>query len=141
MALHRRKRLDRLAPDVEVVLRFGEGNDWLTGGAAAVRRRLGGGTITYLGATLDAELMNRVARRWVSEAGVATAFAIQAPAGVKVSRRVGAGREVFVITNFSKGAQEIALSGAMTDVLAGGEVTAVKLPRYGVAVLGRALAR
>lgn len=135
------ERLDRLAPDVEVVLRFGEGNDWLTGGAAAVRRRLGGGTITYLGATLDAELMNRVARRWVSEAGVATAFAIQAPAGVKVSRRVGAGREVFVITNFSKGAQEIALSGAMTDVLAGGEVTAVKLPRYGVAVLGRALAR
>lgn len=135
------ERLDRLAPDVEIVLRFGEGNDWLTGEAAAVRRRLGEGTITYLGATLDAELMNRVARRWVSEAGVATAFAIQAPAGVKVSRRVGAGREVFVITNFSKGAQEIALSGAMTDVLAGGEVTAVELPRYGVAVLSRALAR
>jgi beta-galactosidase len=77
----------------------------------------------------------------VSEAGVSTAFAIQAPAGVKVSRRVGAAREVFVITNFSKGAQEIVLPGAMTDVLGGGEVTVVKLPRYGVAVLSRALAR
>ena len=135
------ERLTPRASDVEVLLRFGAGNDWLTGEAAAVRRKLGKGTLTYLGATLDVELMNRVARRWVSEAGVSTAFAIQAPEGVKVSRRVGAAREVFVITNFSKGTQEIVLPGAMTDVLAGGEVTVAKLPRYGVAVLSRALAR
>jgi len=138
------ERLDRLAPDVEVVLRFGAGNDWLSGAPAAIRRKLGRGTIGFLGSVVDTALMDELARRWVAEAGVATDTVIAAPAGVKVSRRVGAGREVYVITNFSKGAQEIALPGAMTDVLAdggGAEVTSVKLPRYGVAVLSRALAR
>jgi beta-galactosidase len=131
--------LGRLAPGVEVTLRYGAGNDWLTGEPAAVRRQLGKGTITYLGAVLDSAFMDKVAQGWLADAGVETTNVIKAPAGVKVSRRVGAGREVFVITNFSAGAQEIALPGAMTDVLAGGEVTNVKLPRYGVAVLTRAL--
>lgn len=135
------ERLDRLAPDVEVVLRFGSGNDWLSGAPAAIKRKLGQGTISLLGSVVDAALMNELARRWVAETGVATQGVITAPAGVKVSRRVGAGREVYVITNFSKGAQEIALPEAMTDVLAAGgaQLTSVKLPRYGVAVLSRAL--
>jgi beta-galactosidase len=135
------ERLDRLAPDAEVVLRFGAGNDWLTGEPAAIRRKLGKGTISYLGAVLDGALMTKVAQGWVKDAGVTLASAIPAPAGVSVSRRVGAGREVFVITNFSKGPQEIVLPGAMTDVLAGGEVTVAKLPRYGVAVLTRPIVR
>ena len=54
-----------------------------------------------------------------------------------MSRRVGVGREVYVITNFSPGPQEIVLPGVMTDVLAGGEITRTQLPRYGVAVLTR----
>lgn len=128
----------RLAPDTEVLLRYGAGNGWLTGEPAAVRRRLGRGTITCLGAVLEPALMTQVAAQWVREAGV-TSPVIAAPAGVKVSRRVGAGREVYVITNFSAGAQEIALPDPMTDVLNGGEVSAAKLPRYGVAVLTRAL--
>ncbi len=134
------ERLDRLAPDVEVMLRFGAGNDWLTGEPAAVRRKLGKGTITYLGSVLDSALMTKVAAGWVRDAGILSPV-IAAPPGVKVSRRVGAGREVYVITNFSKGAQEIALPGAMADVLAGGETRVAKLPRYGVAVLSRPLAR
>lgn len=137
------ERLDRLAPDAEVVLRFGAGNDWLTDAPAAIRRRHGAGTITYLGSVLDTALMNQIARRWVREAGVSTAGVIEAPEGVKVSRRVGAGREVYVITNFSKQAAPVVLSlpGAMRDVLAGGEVTSVSLPRYGVAVLSREIGR
>lgn len=90
---------------------------------------------------LGTALMDKVAASWVRDAGVATSGVVAAPIGVKVSRRVGAGREVYVITNFSKEAQEIALPGAMTDVLMGGEVTVAKLPRYGVAVLSRPLAR
>ena len=131
--------LGRLAPDLEVTLRYGAGNDWLTGEPAAVRRSLGKGTVTYLGAVLDSAFMDKVALGWLKDAGIATNATIAAPVGVKVSRRVGAGREVFVITNFSAGAQEIALPGAMTDVLADGEVTVAKLPRYGVAVLTRPL--
>ncbi len=135
--------LDRVAADAEVTLRFGAGNDWLAGEPAAVRRSLGKGTISYFGAVVDSALMDELARRWVTEARVFTAGVISAPAGVKVSRRVGRDREVYVITNFSQAAQEISLPGAMTDVLADGhlEVAKVTLPRYGVAVLSRGMAR
>jgi beta-galactosidase len=130
--------LDKLAPDVEVMLRYGAGNDWLTGQPAAVRRRVGKGMITYLGATLDPALMASVAKQWITEARI-TSPVLPAPAGVKVSRRLGAEREVYVITNFSKAPQDFALPGAMTDVLNGGEVSRVQLVRYGVAVLSRSL--
>ena len=129
---------DKLAPDTEVVMRYGAGNDWLTDQPAAISRKVGQGKITCLGAVLDPALMASVAKQWIAAAGV-TSHAIPAPAGVSVSRRIGAGREVYVLTNFSAGAQEIALPGAMTDVLNGGEVSVAKLPRYGVAVLSRPL--
>ena len=132
------ERLDHLAPDVEVVMRYGAGNSWLENEPAAVSRHVGKGTITYLGAVLDPALMAAVARQLVSSAGV-TSPVLPAAAGVSVCRRVGAGREVYVITNFSSGAQEIALPGAMSDVLNGGETERVQLPRYGVAVVARPL--
>jgi beta-galactosidase len=125
---------DQLAPDTEVVLRYGAGNDWLTNQPAAISRKVGKGTITYLGAVLDPALMASVAKQWITAAGV-TLHTLPAPAGVSVSRRVGPDREVYVITNFSSGAQEIVLPRAMTDVLHGGEVSFAKLPRYGVSVL------
>lgn len=128
----------QLAPGTEVVLRYGAGNDWLTGQPAAVTRRLGKGRLTYLGAVLDPKLMAEVAARWVKEAGVDSPV-IPVPDRVNVSRRVGEGREVYVITNFSAGAQRIALPAPMTDVLSGGETSALDLPRYGVAVLTRKL--
>jgi beta-galactosidase len=87
---------------------------------------------------LEPALMTQVAAQWIREAGVKSPV-IPAPAGVKVSRRVGAGREVYILTNFSAGAQEIALPGPMTDVLNGGDVSVARLPRYGVAVLKRAM--
>jgi beta-galactosidase len=132
------EQLGHLAPDAEVMLRFGAGNDWLTGELAAVRRPLEKGTITYLGSVLDSGLMASATKQWIKDSGV-TSSVLSAPSGVKVSRRVGAGREVFVITNFSAGPQEIALPAAMSDVLNGGEVSRVNLPRYGVAVLTRPL--
>jgi beta-galactosidase len=132
------ERLGRLAPDAEVLLRFGAGNDWLTGEPAAVRRRLEKGTITYLGSVLDSALMTAATKQWIKDSGVTSAV-LSAPAGVKISRRIGDGREVFVITNFSADPQEIALPAAMSDVLSGGEVTRVDLPRYGVSVLTRLL--
>ena len=129
---------DQLAPDTEILMRYGAGNDWLTDQPAAISRKVGKGTITYLGAVLDQPLMASVTRQWIAAAGV-TSYVIPVPSGVSVCRRIGNGHEVFVITNFSAGAQEIALPGSMTDVLNGGETTVAKLPRFGVAVLSRAL--
>ena len=128
--------LDELAPDAQVLLRYGAGNSWLADQPAAVSRPLGRGTISYLGALLDPALTAAVARECLAAAGVPPAALAVAP-GVSVSRRVGAGREVYVVTNFSAGAQDINLPWPMTDVLAGGEVSRVSLPRYGVAVLSR----
>lgn len=128
--------LDQLAPDVEVLLRYGTGNDWLAGQPAAIRRRQGKGTITYLGATLDPALMASVARQWIAESGM-TPSVISVPSGVSVSRRAGDGREVVVIINFSNDPQDIALPATMTDVLNGGDVSRVQLVRYGLAVLSR----
>lgn len=128
----------QLAAGTEVVMRYGPGNDWLTDQPAAVTRRVGKGRITCLGAVLDQKLMARVAARWVKDAGVDSPV-IPVPDRVSVSRRVGAGREVYVLTNFSSGAQSIALPAKMTDVLNGGEVARLDLPRYGVAVLARPL--
>lgn len=132
------ERLDQLAPDVEVLLRYGPGNAWLETEPAAIRRRVGKGTITYLGAVLDSALMASVARQIVASANV-TSPVLSVPAGVSVGRRVGADREVFVLENFSAGPQQVALPEAMSDVLNGGETSRVRLPRYGVAVLMRPL--
>lgn len=132
------ERLDHLAPDVKVRMRYGAGNDWLTDQPAAIERKVGKGTITYLGAVLDPALMASTAQQWIKEAGVDSPV-IPAPDRVSVCRRVGAGREVYVITNFSAGAQDIALPGPMTDVLNGGETSRLHLPRYGVSILTRPL--
>jgi beta-galactosidase len=73
----------------------------------------------------------------VAAAGVNTPT-LPVPAGVEVCRRVGQGREVFVLLNHAKQAVEIALPQAMGDVLNGGETRQIESPPYGVAVLSRA---
>ena len=122
--------------DTQVLMHYGAGNDWLENQPAAIRRPLGKGTLTYLGAVLDAGLMAGMVRQCTAEAGVAVP-AISVPDGVSLGRRVGAGREVYILTNFSAGPQTVSLPVKMSDVLAGGEATEVRLPRYGVAVLVR----
>ncbi len=124
------------ASEAEVLLRYGAGNDWLTDQPAAIRRRVGKGTITYLGAVVDQPLMHTLAKQWIAFAKVDSPV-IPVPDRVSVGRRVAADREVFILTNFSAGPQQIALPGPMTDVLNGGKITQVSLPRYGVAVLRR----
>jgi beta-galactosidase len=124
------------APDAEVLLRYGAGNGWLEGEPAAIQRRLGRGTITYLGAVLDPALMRHAAQAWADAAGVDPA-PIPAPDGVEVCRRIGAGREVFVLINHSETNAAIQLPGPMTDALKGGEVRALELPPREVAILVR----
>jgi beta-galactosidase len=103
------------------------GNAWLTDQPAAIRRRVGKGTITCLGAAVDQPLTQTLAKQWTALAKIDSPV-IAVP-----------DREVFILTNFSAGPQEIAPPATMTDVLNGGEVTEIALPRYGVAVLLRRL--
>jgi hypothetical protein len=62
------------------------------------------------------------------------------PADVEVFHRAGAGKDVFIIGNYSTSAAKVKLPEAMEDVLAGGRSSVVELPAFGVAVLLRSAA-
>ncbi|PTY07509.1 beta-galactosidase [Opitutaceae bacterium EW11] len=125
-----------LEPGVLVPLRYGKCNGWLDGQPAAVTRKLGKGTITYLGAALDPALMARIAEQWVRDAGVPD-HTLPAPAGVEVCRRVGADRELYVLINHASKSVRVELPEEMQDVLQGGPTRAVELDGRGVGVISR----
>jgi len=129
------EQLEATAPDAEVVMRYGVGNGWLDRQPAAITRRLGKGTITYIGAVLDPALMQAAASWMIAQAGVAVG-AFPAPAGVEVCRRVAPdGHEVIVLINHGKGAAEWSLRAPMGDVLTGGRIQKIHLEAHGVSVL------
>ncbi len=134
------ERMTPHSPDTRVELQYGAGNGWLAGHPAAIERRVGRGTIAYLGAVLNPGLMQEAADIWADEAGLGPP-PIAAPAGVEVDRRVGAGHEVFVLINFDPKTETVTLPESMTDVLHGGEVRVVVLPSHEVAVLTRTLSK
>jgi beta-galactosidase len=158
------EQLKTMAPDVEVLSRYGASNGWLDGQPAIITHRYGKGRITYVGAVLDSNLMAALADWLMKISGVAPAFG-PVPDGVEASRRVGPNSTVFILVNFSSEKQIVALPRAMTPVMippvehdpppgsaenaaqpeasgpAGSEaqipeqVSEVELPRYGVSIL------
>jgi beta-galactosidase len=56
------------------------------------------------------------------------------PEGVEVSRRVGPGKQVFVLVNYSQENRRVNLPHSMNLVLEGKRADAVDLAPYGVAV-------
>lgn len=130
------EQLETTAADAVVTLRYGAGNGWLDGKPAAVTRRIGRGSITYVGANLDAALMRTIASRLVADSGVAPVLP-GLPAEIDVGIREGGGKRVVILTNYAASARTVALPAPMHDVLGSGSgmVSRVTLPRYGVAVL------
>ena len=128
------EQLTVAASDVTVLMRYGTSNGWLDNQPAAITRKVGRGTITYIGAWMDATGMKRAAQWMLATSGVKPDLP-QVPDGVEVYRRAGMGREVFIVENFSHRTQTILLPKVMKEVFAGGVVRSVKLPVYGVVVL------
>jgi beta-galactosidase len=158
------EQLKTMAPDVEVLLRYGASNGWLDGQPAIISHRFGKGRITYVGAVLDSNLMAALAEWLTKTSDVTPAFG-PVPEGIEASRRVGPDSTVFVLINFSSEKQIVALPRAMRPILippiqsdppeapttnaaptAGSEpeaappqipaeVSEVELPRYGVSIL------
>lgn len=129
------ERLTVTAPDAVVTLRYGAGNDWLEGQPAAVTRHVGKGSITYVGANLDAGLLKTIMAQLAKTSGVEPVLPNMSPT-VDVAIREGAGKRIVILTNYGAGAQAVTLPAAMRDILSGQVVTAVTLPRFGVAVMG-----
>jgi beta-galactosidase GanA len=86
-----------------------------------------------VGAVLDDKLMSAAAEWMTQKSGVTPVFG-PVPEGVEVSRRVGPGKLVFVIINYSQENREVALPHSMSLVLDGKTGNVVQLPPYGVAV-------
>ena len=121
------------APDVRVLLRYGKANGWLDGHPAVIERKVGKGSITYVGALIDDKLMKPLIDGALADAGVKRAFAV--PADVELMTREGDGRRIVILINHGRDARHIQLPAAMTDILNGGSASAVDLAAKGVAVL------
>jgi beta-galactosidase len=129
------EQLAAQAPDVEVPLTYGPSNGWLDQQPAMLTRAMGKGRITYLGAWLDDDLMRKVASWMIGLGGLKPAFG-QVPDSVEASRRVGDGKEVFILVNHGRRPQPVALPRPMRLVLQEGQATdQVRLAPYGVGVL------
>jgi beta-galactosidase len=131
------EQLKALAPYAEVLMKYGAANGWLDDQPAAISRAYGKGHITYIGAVMDEKLMTAVAV-WMMKQSGATPSVISVPDGVEVSRRIGNGRDAYVIINFTRTAQHVALPHPMKSLLQGKQQTALDLPAYGVEVLAEA---
>lgn len=122
------------AGDVKVLMNYRAPQSWLDGQPAAVTRRVGQGSITYVGAWLDAPGMQH-ALQWMANDSGAKPDLFAVPAGVEVYRRAAQDREIFIVENDSHEEQNVDLPAAMNNVLTGETVQSLKLPVYDVAVL------
>lgn len=125
-----------LVSDSRTLMRYGKANGWIDGQPAVVTRALGRGRITYVGALLDTTLMDAMAKRAVADAGV-NSPTLPVPTGVEVCRRVGEGREVWVVINHTPATVKIDIPAGMRDLLHPAARSAVELPQYDVAVFAR----
>lgn len=125
------------SPDAQVVETYGKSNGWLDGKPAIITRKVGKGSITYVGAWMDDDGMAKLAKWLTDKSGVKPALG-PVPDGVEVDPRYGKDHDVFILVNLSHGSQTVSLPKSMQDVLLGSSVQSVTLPRYGVAVLSTA---
>ena len=127
------EQLKSQTPGDEVLLKYGKSNGWLDNHPAVISRVYGRGRITYVGAELDDKLMTAAAEWMTQKSGVTPVFG-PVPDGVEVSRRVGPGKQVFVLINYSQENRQVHLPRSMKLVLDGKPGDAVDLPPYGVAI-------
>ncbi len=123
-------------PETKVLMTYGKSNGWLDGQPAAITRKVGKGSVTYIGADLGPEQMAAAGKWMVEMSGVAVPFGAL-PEGVDLYERKGEGKDVWILINFGESAQTVAVPAGFTDVLKGGGAGSVTLGRFDVAVLER----
>lgn len=131
------EQMQTLAPNTEVLMKYGASNGWLDGQPAAISRAYGKGRIVYIGALLDEKLMETLGGWMIKNSGVESA-PIAVPDGVEISRRVGDGKQIFLLINFTREDRNVTLPHSMKLLLSGKEANTVSLPAYGVEVLSDA---
>ncbi|HKO20704.1 MAG TPA: beta-galactosidase [Acidobacteriaceae bacterium] len=131
--------LSPLSPETAVILRYGEGDAWLTGKPAMIRREVGKGSITYLGTLPDAALMLDLMTKSVKDAGAVGAPIVEGmPSGVEVCMRTGEGRRVLVVINHENSPKTVRFNGSYKSLVSPSAMSgsgSITLPAQGVAVL------
>ena len=89
-------------------MRYGASNGWLDGQPAVITRKVGKGSITYVGAWLDDALMSKLTASWIQMSQIQPILP-NVPEGVEVCRRSGSGKSVVIVINHSPSSQSIAL--------------------------------
>jgi beta-galactosidase len=123
-------------PATQVLLRYGASNGWLDGQPAVITRRVGDGSITYIGGWLDDSLLTKLTASFIQMSHVSPIIP-NVPDGVEVCRRMGGGKTVVIVLNHTTSSQSVALPSAMRDLLSAGAapVSQLQLAPHGVAVL------
>jgi beta-galactosidase len=124
------------AKDVNVLMTYQAPYSWLDGQPAAVSRKVGTGSVTYIGAWLEPTGMKRLTEWMTRDSGVQPDV-FPVPAGAEIYRRAGQHHDVFILENLSHQPMEVPLPGPMVDKFSGAQVRTVKLDVYGVSVLLR----
>jgi beta-galactosidase len=128
--------LTATSPATKVLMRYDKSNGWLDNQPAVLERNVGNGSITYVGAWLDQQLLEKLTASWLEQAGVKP-IVPNTPDGVEVCERSGNGKTVLILINHNTTPQQVTLPDEMTNLLASdhARVSSVNLPKYGVAVL------
>ena len=140
------EHLSTAAPDSKIELRYGAGNGWLEGKAAMISRKLGKGSISYLGTLPDEALTHDLLARAAHEAGAASSGS-ELPKDVEFCVRSDATHSVGIVINHSNSATQVTLSGTYKSLLPSIKLTTdnghsnVELPAQGVAVLVKETAK
>ena len=97
------------SPETRVLATYGKSNGWLDGKPAIISRKVGKGTVTYVGVWMDAPGMQKLGDYLTRMSGVTPAFGA-VPNGVEVSARYGKGHTVYVLVNLSGASQTVAFA-------------------------------
>jgi beta-galactosidase len=135
------EQLSTTNPDTtKVLMRYGKSNGWLDGMPAAITHQVGKGSITYIGAELDAATLAKAAKWMIEQSGIQQ-IPVDLPEGVELSIRTRGAHTVWILINFGKAPATIKLPYQMMDVLSlsTAKLSTVTLDRYGVSVLSMAV--
>ena len=130
------EQLAMSSPETKTLMTYGKSNGWLDGQPAAITRKVGKGSITYIGAQLGPEQLAAAAKWMMTESGASTAIG-EMPKGVDLYVRQGKGKTVWILINFGDETQSVPLPDGFTNVLAGGAAKSVSLKKYDVAIVER----
>ena len=129
------------SPETRVLATYGAStttNGWTDDQPAIVTRKVGKGSITYVGAWLEAPMMKELTSMLLAESD-AKPMIPDVPAAVEVCVRSGKDHSVVVLINHGTEPVSVTLPESLDakSLLGEGEVSGgtVSLPKYGVAVL------